>query len=64
MGEAVFSAVYVTPMHYPLALDLMSEKVVDVRGLITHKFKLVDFEQAIKTADNFAEKPVKVVITR
>ncbi len=64
VGEAVFSAVYVTPIHYPLALDLMSEKVVDVRGLITHKFKLVDFEQAIKTADNFAEKPVKVVITR
>ena len=64
VGEALFSTVYVTPIHYPLALDLMSEKVVDVRGLITHKFKLVDFEQAIKTADNFAEKPVKVVITR
>jgi len=64
VGEAVFSAVYVTPIHYPLALGLMSEKVVDVRGLITHRFKLVDFEQAIKTANDFAEKPVKVVITR
>jgi threonine dehydrogenase-like Zn-dependent dehydrogenase len=36
---------------------------VDVKGLITHRFKLDDFELAIRTADNFAEKPVKVVIT-
>jgi threonine dehydrogenase-like Zn-dependent dehydrogenase len=63
VGEALFSTVYLTPIHYPLALDLISKKIVDVGGLITHKFKLVDFEQAIQTAGNFAEKPVKVVIT-
>lgn len=64
VGEALFSAIYLTPIHYPLALDLISEKVVDVGGLITHKFKLVDFEQAIQTAGNFAERPVKVVIKK
>lgn len=64
VGEALFSTVYITPIHYPLALNLISEKIVDVKGLITHKFKLVDFEQAIQTAGNIAEKPVKIVITK
>ncbi len=64
VGEALFSTVYITPIHYPLALNLISEKIVDVKGLITHRFKLVDFEQAIQTAGNIAEKPVKIVITK
>jgi threonine dehydrogenase-like Zn-dependent dehydrogenase len=64
VGEALFSTVYVTPIHYPLALNLVSEKIVDVKGLITHRFKLVDFEQPIQTAGNVAERPVKVVITK
>jgi L-iditol 2-dehydrogenase len=63
VGEAIFFACYLSPIDYPLALNLISEKNVDVKGLITHKFKLVGFEQAIQTADNLAEKPVKVVIT-
>ncbi len=63
VGEALFSTVYVTPIHYSLALNLISQKILDVKGLITHRFKLVDFERAIKTAGNFAERPVKVVIT-
>lgn len=62
VGEALFSTVYITPIHYPLALNLISENIVDIKGLITHRFKLIDFEQAAKTANNFAEKPVKVVI--
>ena len=63
VGEALFSTVYITPTHYPLALNLISEEIVDVKSLITHKFKLVDFEQAIQTAGNIAERPVKIVIT-
>jgi hypothetical protein len=35
----------------------------DVKGLITRRFKLVDFEKALQTADNHAKKPLKVVIT-
>ncbi|NIW13593.1 MAG: zinc-binding dehydrogenase, partial [Candidatus Thorarchaeota archaeon] len=64
VGEAMFSTVYITPIHYPLALNLISEKIVDVKSLITHRFKLLDFEHAIQTAGNFAERPVKVVITK
>jgi len=61
--EAPFITYYISPIEYPMALNLMSKKVVDVKGLITHRFKLDDFELAIKTADNPTEKPVKVVIT-
>jgi threonine dehydrogenase-like Zn-dependent dehydrogenase len=34
-----------------------------VKGLITHRFKLDDFEKALKTAETPAEKPLKVIIT-
>ncbi len=61
--EAPFITYYISPIEYPMALNLISKKVVDVKGLITHRFKLDDFELAIKTADNPTEKPVKVVIT-
>jgi len=62
VGEALFFSGYLSPLDYPLALDLVSKKVVDVKGLITHKFKLVDFVRAIQTADSLEEKPVKVVV--
>lgn len=61
--EVPFITYYISPIEYPMALNLISKKVVDVKGLITHRFKLEDFELAIKTADNPTEKPVKVVIT-
>jgi len=61
--EVPFITCYISPIEYPMALNIMSKKVVDVKGLITHRFKLDDFELAIKTADNPTEKPVKVVIT-
>ncbi len=63
VAEALFFCTCSSPFDYPMALDLLSKKLVDVKGLITHKFKLVDFEQAIQTADNIAEKPIKVVVT-
>jgi len=62
VGEALFFSGYLSPIDYPLALDLISKKLVDVKGLITHKFKLIDFELAIQTADNPGEKPLKVMI--
>jgi len=61
--ETSFSTYYISPTEYPMALNLISKKVVDVKGLITHRFRLDDFELAIKTADSPTEKPVKVVIT-
>jgi threonine dehydrogenase-like Zn-dependent dehydrogenase len=36
---------------------------VDVRGLVTHRFRLADFEKALQTVNNPAEKALKVVIT-
>ncbi len=61
--EACFFTTYISPLEYPTAIDLIARKKVDIQSLITHRFKLVDFEKAIHTADSPVEKPVKVVIT-
>jgi threonine dehydrogenase-like Zn-dependent dehydrogenase len=61
--EALFFTIYISPVEYPSAVELISKKLVDVKGLITHRFKLDDFEKALKTADTPAEKPLKVIIT-
>jgi threonine dehydrogenase-like Zn-dependent dehydrogenase len=34
-----------------------------VKDLITHRFRLADFEKALQTANNPAEKLLKVVVT-
>ncbi len=62
--EAQFSTIYLSPVEYPLAVELISRKLVDVKGLISHRFKLVEFEKALQTVDNPAEKPVKVVVSQ
>jgi len=62
--EAVFFTIYISPVEYPLAVELIGRKLVDVQGLITHSFKLADFEKALQTVDTPAEKPLKVIITQ
>jgi threonine dehydrogenase-like Zn-dependent dehydrogenase len=62
--EAQFFTIYISPVEYPTAVELIARKLVDVKGLITHKFKLDEFEKALQTVDNPAEKPLKVVITQ
>lgn len=49
-AEATFFSGYFSTRDYPLAIDLIAEKKVDVKGLITHRFKLAEFEKAIETA--------------
>ena len=61
--EALFFTIYISPVEYPRAVELISRKLVDVKGLITHRFKLEDFEKALQTIDTPAEKPLKVTIT-
>jgi (R,R)-butanediol dehydrogenase/meso-butanediol dehydrogenase/diacetyl reductase len=61
--EAVFFTMYISPVEYPLAVDLIAEKTVDVKGLITHRFRLADFERALRTVDDPAMKALKVVVT-
>ncbi len=61
--EAVFFTIYISPVEYPSAVELIARKLVDIKGLITHKFKLADFEKALQTVDTPAEKPLKVIIT-
>ena len=61
--EAHFFTMYISPIEYPAAVELIARKLVDVKGLITHKFKLDEFEKALQTIDNPVEKALKVVIT-
>jgi L-iditol 2-dehydrogenase len=61
--EATFSTLYISPLEYPLAVELIARGVVDVKGLITHRFRLEEFERALQVIENPAEKALKVVIT-
>ena len=62
--EALFFTIYISPIEYPVAVDLIARKLVDVKGLITHKFKLDELEKALQTVDNPVERPLKVIITQ
>jgi threonine dehydrogenase-like Zn-dependent dehydrogenase len=61
--DACFFTTYLSPFEYPLAVDLLSKRLVDVKGLISHRFALADFERALQVANTPAEKPLKVVLT-
>ena len=61
--EALFFTIYISPVEYPSAVELIARKLVDVKGLITHRFKFDEFEKALQTVDNLAEKPLKVIVT-
>jgi (R,R)-butanediol dehydrogenase/meso-butanediol dehydrogenase/diacetyl reductase len=61
--EALISTSYISPVEYPMAVSLVENKTVDVKGLVTHRFKLTDFEEATKTANDPSKKPLKVIIT-
>jgi threonine dehydrogenase-like Zn-dependent dehydrogenase len=61
--EACFFTTYISPIEYPTAIDLIARKKVDLQSLITHRYKLDEFEKAIETANNPEEKPVKILIT-
>ena len=61
--DACFFTTYVSPVEYPLAVEFLAKKVVDVKGMISHRFVLADFEQALRVANDPAEKPLKVVVT-
>jgi L-iditol 2-dehydrogenase len=62
--EATFFTLYISPVEYPAAVELIARGLVDVKGLITHRFRLNEFEQALQTMNNPDEKPLKVIITR
>jgi threonine dehydrogenase-like Zn-dependent dehydrogenase len=58
----LFFTIYLSPVEYPSAVELIARKLVDVRGLITHRFKLSEIEKALKTLDDPSEKPLKTII--
>ena len=61
-AEAIFFSGYLSPLKYPIALDVMSRKVVEVKSLVTHRFRLAEFKEAIQTAADTTKKPIKVIL--
>lgn len=61
--EAVFFTTYISPVEYPIAVEFIAEKKLDVKSLVTHRFRLADFEKALQTLDDPAEKALKVIVT-
>lgn len=61
--EAKFFTMYISPVEYPSAVELIARKLVDIKGLITHRFKLDQFDKALQAIDNPEEKALKVVLT-
>ncbi len=64
VDEAQFFTMYISPVEYPTAVDLIARRLVDVKSLITHRFRLEEFDSALKTAADPAEKAVRVIITK
>jgi threonine dehydrogenase-like Zn-dependent dehydrogenase len=62
--EAQFFTMYISPVEYPAAVELIERHLVDIKGLITHRFKFEEFEAALQTADNPDEKALKIVVTQ
>ena len=61
--EALFFTIYISPVEYPEAVELIARKLVDVKGLITHRFNLEEFERTLQTVDNPSERALKVIVT-
>jgi len=52
---------HISPNTYPIAIDLLSRKLVTVQGIVTHKFPLKDFKAAFQQAEKL-EESVKVLV--
>lgn len=47
---------------YQIAIEMLQEKKISLKGLVTHKFPLKDFKLALKTAVGKKEHAIKVVL--
>ena len=52
---------HISPNTYPIAIDLLSRKLVKVEGIVTHTFALKDFTSAFRQAEKLDES-VKVLL--
>jgi len=62
--EAQFFTMYISPVEYPQAVQLIAAKKVDVAGLITHRLSLSDIEEAFAAIEDPSERALKVVLKR
>lgn len=48
---------------FPIAMDLIARKLVDVMPLVTHQFEFEDFQKAFDTAHTGADGAIKCMIS-
>lgn len=48
---------------YPIAIDLLAKKLVDVKPLITHRFKFEEFQKAFDMFHTGQDGAIKCMIT-
>lgn len=53
---------YLSCRSYPLALEMIASGSVDVKPLITHRYKLAQSKEAFETARTGAGGAIKVMI--
>jgi threonine dehydrogenase-like Zn-dependent dehydrogenase len=61
--EVHFFTMYISPIEYPLAIQLITEHTLDVAGLVTHRFKLWDIENAFAAIQDPKQQALKVLLT-
>jgi len=52
---------HISPYTYPIAIDLLSRKLIKVVGIVTQKYKLKDFKDAFSQAEK-QDESVKVLL--
>jgi threonine dehydrogenase-like Zn-dependent dehydrogenase len=60
--ERVLIEVLVDPWKYPLALELLAEKQVNVRSLITHEISLDEIADLFRDLSEGKFKAIKVLV--
>ena len=60
--EAIFLTMYISPVEYPLAVELITAKIVGVKGLVTQRFRLANFEKVLRTVQGPKKRELKVII--
>jgi threonine dehydrogenase-like Zn-dependent dehydrogenase len=53
---------WLAPLTYPRALNAISKKLIDVRALVTHKYKLEELLPALEKVKNRVGNPLKAIV--
>jgi threonine dehydrogenase-like Zn-dependent dehydrogenase len=53
---------WLAPLTYPRAMNAIANKLIDVKALVTHTFKLEELIPALEKVKNRVGNPVKAIV--